>query len=222
MRSLAIGCAALAVAASLLAPLRASAYCLTSGCPNGKEGAICTPSLPSDCGKKLFWTEPCLGFSVQKDASNQVDYKTAARILGAAFATWTSAACPGGPPSIRVTDLGPVDCADVEYNQHSGNANILMFRDDVWISHADDVDALARTTVWYDPDTGQINDADIEVNTANFAFSSDGSLAPNAPGPPYDLQAVLTHEAGHFLGLAHTTDANATMLVTVTPLLASA
>ncbi len=203
--------ASLALAASMLAPISASAYCRSSACGPHKEGAICTPALDTDCGIELYWVERCMGFGVQKEASKQVDFATASRIESAAFATWSAASCEGGPPSVRVIDLGAVDCGNVEYNQHSGNANVVVFRDDKWPTREDDVDTLARTTVWFDPDTGRINDADTEVNTANFTFATDGKTAPDFAGEPYDLQAVLTHEAGHFLGLAHSPDPTATM-----------
>jgi hypothetical protein len=206
MRSLAMAWAALAFAAALLEPARASAYCRASVCSGGVEGKVCTPAAPDDCGKPLYWAAPCVGFDVQKNASKQVDYETADRILRASLGAWEAASCGGESPSIEVADLGKVDCTSVEYNQDAGNANILIFRDDKW-PHTDDntTDTIALTTVTYDTDTGGIYDADIEVNTANFTFSTDGV------GTATDLQSVLTHESGHFLGLAHSTDAEATM-----------
>ena len=51
--------------------------------------------------------------------------------------------------------------------------------------------------------TGDVADSDIVLNPA-YSFSTDGSTN-------YDLQAVLTHEFGHVLGLNHTGLAGATM-----------
>ena len=48
------------------------------------------------------------------------------------------------------------------------------------------------------PRAGEIREADIEVNAVNFRFSLDG----DAPGTR-SLRAVLGHELGHVLGLAH-------------------
>ena len=42
----------------------------------------------------------------------------------------------------------------------------------------------------------EISHADILVNYANFSFSTDG-------GSGYDLETVVLHEFGHFLGLGH-------------------
>jgi len=87
---------------------------------------------------------------------------------------------------------------------------------------------VALTSVLYDPDSGRIVDADIEVNGWDGEGSGQ-SLAPTSSGPPHgwyftcakesgwgecarygeagcyfiDLQNTMTHEVGHFIGLAH-------------------
>jgi len=48
-------------------------------------------------------------------------------------------------------------------------------------------------------------DADVELNAYDF------KLQHRRPGDDYDLDSVLTHELGHWLGLAHTLDSSATM-----------
>jgi uncharacterized protein (TIGR03382 family) len=79
-----------------------------------------------------------------------------------------------------------------------------------------DSTAIATTTTTSVTATGQILDADIELNDPGFAFTtSDGP--PCAPTGPrvgcvaYDVQNTVTHEAGHTMGLGHSTDPNATM-----------
>jgi MYXO-CTERM domain-containing protein len=111
---------------------------------------------------------------------------------------------------VRVVDMGYVDCGAAEYNDHAGNANVLVFRDDVW-PHPEGGDNVALTTVTYDLDSGQIYDADIEVNTAQYDVTTGDTDAQ------YDLLGVLTHEAGHFLGLGHSPDEEATMYALITP-----
>jgi hypothetical protein len=104
----------------------------------------------------------------------------------------------------------------VQYNRSDnvkasqGNANIVIFRDTDW-NHPDELDGtLALTTVTFSEDDGAIYDADMEIN---------GALPLTTTTPPsqrgYDLQSIMTHEAGHFLGLAHSADPHATMYLSV-------
>jgi len=191
-----------ALAAALLGTSSASAYCLASTCDD--QGAVCFPPQPTDCGRNLRWFRGCIGYAVQTDASVQVDRATTRSALRAAFDAWEAARCADGTPSIHAEDLKPVECDTVEYNENAGNVNLIVFRDLVW-SHPDTPDHIALTTVTFDIETGEILDADIEINTAQHDL-----ITPTAAGE-FELLAVLTHEVGHFLGIAHSPLSDATM-----------
>jgi hypothetical protein len=193
----------MATAAVLAEPRVAFGYCRTTTCPGDVVGSRCEPALETDCGIELFWPSSCVGYSVQKDASSQVDLETARAMTASAFGAWSEAACSEGSPAISAEDLGPVSCDQVEYDGESKNANIVVFRDDSWPYQGGA--ALALTTVTYALETGEIRDADIEVNSANVTLTtSDDDV-------DVDLLSILTHETGHFLGLAHAPVAAATM-----------
>lgn len=205
MRRSDISLAASLGALALLASSTAHAYCRTSSCPNVGTAQVCTPALAGDCGVPLVWRRPCVGWSLQKDASVKVSFAEMEPIMTAAFDAWMTAACPGGgTPAILAKEAAPTVCTLHEYNQEAGNANIIAFRDTMW-PYANTANILALTTVTYNLDDGEIYDADMELNSVGTNFTIGDSNVD------FDLLSIATHEAGHFLGLAHSTDPNATM-----------
>jgi matrixin len=178
----------------------AFAYCFTYDCDPATGACGDDPGDPNDCptGKvKLRWPVGCMSFSLQQDASRQISANAFDPIAAAAFAAWTNVDCGGGkPPSIRVSQRERVACDKQEYNQEGGNANILMFRDDAW-PYTGASNTLALTTLTFNTDTGDVYDADIEINGTKRLTSGDVDIGN-------DLLSILTHEAGHFLGIAHT------------------
>ena len=158
-----------------------------------------------DCGTPIAWPSPCVEYSVQQDASKKVTFAQTQQIMASAMAQWTGAACTGGgTPHIQVTEGAPAVCAQHEYNQTAGNANIILYHDDVWPYEGSD-NTLALTTVTYDLDTAVIYDADMELNSA------DNDLTLGDTNVDFDLLSIVTHESGHFLGMAHSHDPTATM-----------
>jgi hypothetical protein len=169
----------------------ARAYCLGSTCGE----ADCS----SDCqGAPLYWNSDCIPFSVHRDGSakHDIDAEALSVALQRAFATWASVDCGAGEqPSFQAVDRGEAECSRLEYNAAGRNANVVLFRDEDW-PYQGGADTLGRTTLTFDTETGEIYDADIELN---------GTL------DELELDVVLLHEVGHFLGLAHSEDASAVM-----------
>ncbi len=189
----------------LLVSATASGYCRTTtcdprrqACPRDAQGCM-TGGIP------LAWPEACVGFSVQRDGSVKlgIDAGTLRGIVTDAFATWQAAACA---PTIAWSPLEDASCAEVQYNSQAPNANLWLFRDEVW-PYDDGGKTLALTTVTYNLKTGAIYDADVELNAAqNLLVARD----PRGPRE-VDLRSIVTHEAGHVLGLAHSGEPDAVM-----------
>jgi len=211
-----------AAAGTVTVPAHAE-YCRTKACDNhvGYDDVWQTepdPSCnqaPNGCryeGQPLYWPGSCLSFSVQSDGSKkeQIDYDTAHAVIEQAFITWMSADCGGGAtPALRIDDLSPASCNHPEYNSDQGNANVFMFRDNDW-PHEGAEDTLALTTITYNRENAEIFDADVEINS----FMENFTVTDDPAATRADLLAVLTHETGHFLGLSHDDDPQATMFET--------
>jgi hypothetical protein len=205
-------------AALLIGESEARAYCDETACYC--RSTTCTGDCPRDLdgckttGAPLSWPTSCVGFSVQREGTINLPMKAVRTVIDASFFGWTSVACSSGEASISFAEIGDAGCHRAEYNEDGPNANIILFQDSKWTYKSKD-NTLAKTTVSFDNDTGEIFDADIEINQAYNHFTT-------VDGPPcdatttegcvdYDLQSVLTHEVGHFIGLDHTPSSEATM-----------
>jgi len=198
----------------LLSASPAAAWCRTSNTTTPThDGHVCDPLESDDSGVAIFWTKPRMEYSLQQDASTQVPFDTFRKIVRQAFDTWMAVDCGEGHPRIDVLEGPTAVCARHEYNGPEtghGNANIIFFRDAAW---DDDPHQFALTTVSFSTVDGTIYDADMALNSALWHFTTTDT------GVDVDLQSVVTHEAGHFLGLAHTQpkNADATMFAIYTP-----
>jgi len=86
---------------------------------------------------------------------------------------------------------------------------------DCWDDSADlSGDTLAYTLVTSERSSGRIVDADVAFDASDFQFKDLASGACDDgvdPASCADVQNAMAHEAGHFLGLGHSTDRHATM-----------
>lgn len=197
-------------AVALLSAANAHGWCRTSVCGDAAS-TQCSPPSANDCGTPLFWSPTCFAYSVQEDASVQIDLATTESVLEQAFAAWSTATCDdGSSPAVNVTNAGTVGCDKTEYNSNSGNANIVVFRETSW-PYGGQGNTLALTTVTFNLDDGEIYDADLEINAADITLTTGDA------GIEYDLLSIVTHEAGHMLGIAHSTTPTATMTVQYVP-----
>jgi hypothetical protein len=194
--------ALLVVAFGVLSDRPAQAFCRTTTCAVDCPPKECERDPVTGCwaaGIPLVWNQQCVSFSVNVNASPRLGlgYDAALEIAQEAFAHWPLATCPdGGAPTIAFMSLPGLMCDRVEYNRTGPNANAVLFRDESW-THSDS--ALALTTVSFNANTGQILNADMEINVTHPEVTIEA------------LPFIITHESGHFVGLDHSPDPQTVM-----------
>lgn len=204
--------AVIGLAPLLLVTSNALAFCRTTVCAQKNPPPECLPLPPEGtcqtAGNPLFWPKSCVSFSVQVDGSPKlgITADTLESVVRGCFDTWQAANCSlGGTPNISVETFPQVECSEVRYNTKAKNQNLLTFRDTKW-PHDDPTNSqIALTSVTFDKETGQIYDVDMEFNSWYFNLTLETSSGGT------DLQSVIQHETGHFLGLAHSDVADSTM-----------
>lgn len=194
--------------------LLAVAVCVATDSLAYQHNYTCRPEQ-SDCedGQQptpIVWEQACVPFYLDKDGSSDfpkdeqgLPSQTLRNIVQRSFGAWNQPDCSG----LRLQYAGLIDPARA---RRPDQKNRVSFADSSWTQQS--ATTFATTVVNYNPRTGAIRDAHITVNDQFYRFSATG-----APGPgEADLQNTLTHEAGHFIGMAHSRVAAATMFGSAT------
>ena len=141
-------------------------------------------------GAELYW-DPAF-FPIPYYISGR-SFKNHPEFVGAiddAFRTWRAS------ENTELEFIG-MGCTDITNVENDG-INSVIFLESNWPF---DPDAIAINRAFYiagdEQRAGAILDADILLNGENHEFSST-----NAPGA-HDVQNIVTHEVGHFVGLGH-------------------
>jgi hypothetical protein len=182
MSSRALVAAWVAVAAAPLVPARALAF-------------ACTRTR-IDRGPSLTWQTRTIRFDVDAALSKDFDTPDAVRaVVRRSLDTWSR-----------------VDCSDLElvYGDEkrslratsdplARNENVIVFVTTDWRT---DRRVIALTTTAYRPQSGELYDADVELNDVGFLFV-DASVQCVPDSGAMDLENTLVHELGHTIGLDH-------------------
>ncbi|MDH5672297.1 MAG: M10 family metallopeptidase domain-containing protein [Myxococcales bacterium] len=189
------------VSAALPTPARA--YCrLTTEDPEPMIGCAAP-------GTWLEWRRQCLSFSVVARSASEPDFERIRDEASFAFGAWAAAECDGRPLPLEISQTTELSsCEEPEYNLYSPNSNSIIFVED-WSGQDLPLEAIGLTSIHYNFKDGEILDSDIQINDSGLP------LAICTPGDcqrgMIDVRNVIVHEAGHFLGLGHSNDSEATM-----------
>jgi hypothetical protein len=193
----------------------ASAYCrMTTDVGDPTEPAPCKTdaSQLAEGERFLAWNRRCIEYAVDMRGTESLELGEIQSVAQASFATWADVACDAMPVGFSFREAeGYADCQKPQFNRSGGNVNVIAF---VPALEVDDPSIIALTSVWFSTSSGLIYDADIMINEQQGPYA----ICPcEAGGDEQDLQNVLTHEIGHFLGLAHSSEPGATMEATARP-----
>jgi MYXO-CTERM domain-containing protein len=160
----------------------------------------------------LSWQSSCETVTIYLNGFSDMTADEVAKSIAAAAAAWgpdqVTCLSPGGDSGVGspyfqiIPQLSTGGSVPGAVND---GKNSIIFQTTGWDEYPD---ALAFTKVWKEP-SGKIVDADIEINASPNAPNPLANLDPGVAPPQHgqfrvDLQALMTHEFGHFLGLAHT------------------
>lgn len=190
---------------SLAAPTTAAAYChLTSVDPDPTE-------LCSSEGRTLAWFDRCSTVKLLPRRKQDIPEATIRTTIATSFDTWNAVRCDGDPVGLN-TVLSDESASEDEprHGLTGGNENVIMFVDSeaLWRDRLNPPAAIGLTSVFHSKKTGQILGADMEINDWSVRL---GVCGQSCGIGITDLRNVLTHEVGHYYGLGHVDDSEATM-----------
>jgi hypothetical protein len=134
-------------------------------------------------------------YRIQNAGSQDISLANEIAAFDAAFQTWEN---------VPTASLSFVNAGMTDLGVAIDGENTMLFEETTWIYGSEAAAATSLTIL------DGLQEADIAVNGVNFTWA----ICPPGNGintGVLDLQAVLTHEIGHFSGLGHTERAFDTM-----------
>lgn len=131
-----------------------------------------------------------------------------------AFAKWSAIECS----EFKFVFAGLTQNAQVHFNEEDldANENHVIFVKADWdeiVGKATYSNAIGLTRLSYVPKTGELLDADLMLNVQKKAFSLCETEEDKQDDSPVSLPYTVLHEAGHMVGLDHSSDSLSVMFV---------
>jgi hypothetical protein len=199
------------LAASFYPTGRAEAFCRESTISQPTGPCVETPGAPL-----LHWTRSCLTYVFNDRLFERIPLLSEAeirRIWNASFETWADVDCGGRAPFFveQAEATTPTSMAEFVYDEPNEAIMVARTKQEWESLPKHEPSALAFTLLWHDTRSGEILDVDMELNTGVGRFAD---CDRGCSGNMVDLQNTVTHEAGHLLGLGHSSVRGATMTTT--------
>jgi len=156
----------------------------------------------------VSWSSPCVTMDIYLGSpppTLTADQYWNAALLAAQAWSHSDIACTGMIISMTRNEAATATVG------HDGK-NVLVFRQDNWCQQASPTDptppcyptnAMAVTTLFKRISTGEIVDADMEINAVSFTWADLVADPTQASSGAVDFQNTVTHEMGHVIGLTH-------------------
>lgn len=167
----------------------------------------------NDFGAPFYWptNTSCAAVTIYLNGFLTMTSDEVAKSIAAAAHAWSPSevTCPGpngdagtGHPYFEIVPSmstgGPVP------EVANDGKNSIIFQTTDWTLDS----TIIALTSHFSTTGGEIVDTDMEINAVQWSWANldpnDGSIGSSHTDDQIDLQTALTHEFGHFLGLAHT------------------
>lgn len=168
-------------------------------------------------GQPLRWSRRCMSYAIDSRGASDIAVGRVKQVTQNSFNAWTTADCGSGKPDLTVAQQEEFSqCRTPQFNEIGGNVSSIIFVTD-WAALPYDPTAFAITTVWHDPETGEIRDVDMEINEERGLWG-ECPVPQGCLDGTIDLANIMTHEVGHFFGLGHSMESDlATMNAVSSP-----
>jgi hypothetical protein len=163
----------------------------------------------------LYWPKRSLKYVPNERGFPDLSDSELRSILERSFGQWTAVQCDGKPLDLTISQSSGTTSLLAGPRDREPNDNSIAYVPGVeW---DEEPRAFAITKIWYSASNGHILGADMLINGRMDPFG----ICPETRGCPddsvTDLRNVVTHEVGHFLGLAHSDDEGSTMWCDAAP-----